>query len=52
MSCLKQTYENFEILIIDNASTDDTRKIIETITDKRIFYLYTDKKGRSNARKI
>ena len=52
MSCLKQTYENFEILIIDNASTDDTRKIIETITDKRIFYLYTDKKGRSNARNI
>jgi glycosyltransferase involved in cell wall biosynthesis len=35
-SCLNQTYKNIEILILDNASSDGTVKIIESIADKRI----------------
>ena len=35
-SCLNQTYSNFEILILDNASTDDTINIINNIKDSRI----------------
>lgn len=35
-SIVNQTYKNLEILIIDDGSTDDTVKIIETFNDRRI----------------
>ena len=35
-SVLDQTYKNFELLIIDNASTDDTQDVINSISDDRI----------------
>ena len=38
-SVLNQTYQNFEILIIDDCSTDDTRDIVENFIDPRITYI-------------
>ena len=35
-SALAQTYENLEILISDNASTDDTQKVLQEFNDKRL----------------
>lgn len=35
-SILKQTFKDFEFIIIDDASTDNTRKIISSFVDKRI----------------
>lgn len=35
-SILNQTYKNFELIILDNASTDNTKEIIEKYNDKRI----------------
>jgi len=35
-SCLEQTYLNFEILVLDNASSDRTLKIVKNIKDSRI----------------
>lgn len=35
-SILNQTYQNFEFIIIDDCSTDDSLSIIESYTDKRI----------------
>ena len=33
-SVLKQTYENFELLVINDCSTDNTRKIVEEYAEK------------------
>jgi glycosyltransferase involved in cell wall biosynthesis len=38
MSVLGQTFTNFEILIIDNYSTDNTVAIVESFKDNRIFF--------------
>ncbi|OUR98793.1 hypothetical protein A9Q84_05105 [Halobacteriovorax marinus] len=35
---LNQTYQNFEIIISDNASTDKTQAEVEKFTDERISY--------------
>ena len=48
-SVLDQTYKDFIYYIVDNASTDNTKKIIEDYQekDKRIIYLYQPVKGLS-----
>jgi glycosyltransferase involved in cell wall biosynthesis len=42
-SVLKQNYDNFEILIMDNCSTDSTQMIVSEIQDNRIRYIRNDK---------
>lgn len=37
-SVLEQTYTNFEFIIVDGASDDDTQKVVESFTDSRIRY--------------
>ncbi len=51
-SVKNQTYLDWEIIIVDDGSTDDTRKIIETnfSNDKRITYIYQINSGVSQAR--
>ncbi len=43
LSILQQTYPNFEILIVDDASIDGTKEIVESIDDARIRYLENKK---------
>ena len=38
-SILDQTFQDFELLIIDNGSTDDTRYVMSCIKDDRIKYI-------------
>ena len=40
-SILNQSYEDFELIIIDNNSIDSTFKIINTFNDERIKYFNT-----------
>lgn len=42
-SITSQDYKNIEIIIIDDVSTDDTRKFYENHKDKRIRYLRNEK---------
>lgn len=42
-SLLSQTYEHHNIMIIDNASTDGTKEMIEKINNKKIIYYNTGK---------
>lgn len=42
-SVIDQTYENWELIIVDDCSTDDTDEIVGTFTDKRIKYLKNEK---------
>jgi glycosyltransferase involved in cell wall biosynthesis len=38
-SCLSQTYENIELIIVDDCSTDETPEIIKSDKDERIKYV-------------
>lgn len=50
-SLLTQDCENFEVLVVDNASTDQTQQIVASrLPDKRLTYLYEPRLGLSLAR--
>lgn len=42
-SIMKQTYQNFEIIIIDDSTNNDTKNVYENHADKRIKYLKNKK---------
>lgn len=49
-SVLSQTYTNWELLIIDDGSKDNTREVVNKYNDPRIKYIYQDNAERSAAR--
>lgn len=49
-SILNQTYKNFELLIIDDGSTDTTAKIVKSFSDSRVIYLHKQNEGVSLGR--
>jgi len=48
-SILAQTYKNFEIIVIDDGSSDNTREVLEAYKD-RISYFYQENQGVASTR--
>lgn len=49
-SVLSQTYANWELIVVDDGSTDNTKEIVESYQDKRIRYFWKENEERSIAR--
>ena len=50
-SVLNQTYEDLELIVVDDASTDETDEVVRGFNDDRIKYLrHTENKGAPAAR--
>ncbi len=50
-SVLHQSYQDLEIIVVDDGSTDDTQKVIEELDDQRLRYIRHERnRGGSAAR--
>jgi glycosyltransferase involved in cell wall biosynthesis len=48
-SVLKQTYTHFELIIVDDGSTDNSRKVIQSYNDPRIRVIFQPNQGQAAA---
>ena len=51
-SVLIQNYRNFELIVVDDGSTDNTKDIVAGFKDDRIKYFYKDNSGPSGTRNL
>jgi len=49
-SVFQQTHQSFEIIIVNDGSTDETEAIVSTFQDDRIRYIHQENGGGSKAR--
>jgi glycosyltransferase involved in cell wall biosynthesis len=49
-SVLSQSFTDFELIVVDDGSSDNTAAVMQGVADPRVIYLRQVNKGRSNAR--
>ena len=49
-SLLNQSYNNLEIIVVDDGSTDDTANVIKAISNVKLKYIYQVNRGAASAR--
>ena len=51
-SVLRQTFDDFEILVVDGAKSDSTKEVVRSYGDGRLRYIPQKGKGIANARNL
>jgi glycosyltransferase involved in cell wall biosynthesis len=51
-SVLAQSFREIELIIVDDGSTDETRRVVQSFNDKRLTCYYQQNKGVSSARNL
>lgn len=49
-SVIKQAFKDWEMIIVDDGSTDNTQNVVKSFNDPRIKYVYQNNSERSSAR--
>lgn len=52
-SCLRQTYQNIEVIVVDDGSNDRaTQTVLKDLSNRGIMVLHSDRKGPAGARNV
>lgn len=49
---LSQEFRDFEIVLVDDGSSDNTREVVDSFSDPRLRYFYQDNRERAAARNV
>ena len=48
-SVLSQSYRDLELIVVDDASTEDLRPIVDSVNDPRVRYIRRERNGGASA---